>query len=62
DTNVDFKPASYTSLDIFAPVSRDVRETLEWYFQVQNDLYGQLMRENLEKLKEKAIQKNLVLD
>ncbi|KAL8202819.1 UNVERIFIED_CONTAM: hypothetical protein K2H54_025968 [Gekko kuhli] len=60
--NVDFKPASCTSLDIFVPVSRDVRETLEWYFQVQNDLYGQLMRENLEKLKEKAIQKNLVLD
>ncbi|XP_077176429.1 cilia- and flagella-associated protein 221 [Paroedura picta] len=62
DTNADLKPGSCASLTISAPVSRDVREVLEWYFQTQNDLYGQRMQENLEKLKEKAIQKHLILD
>nr|XP_056717391.1 cilia- and flagella-associated protein 221 [Euleptes europaea] len=62
DIAADLKPASCTSLNISTPVSRDVRDYLDWYFQAQNNVYGQRMQENLEKLKEKAVQKHLVLD
>ncbi|XP_054827896.1 cilia- and flagella-associated protein 221 isoform X2 [Eublepharis macularius] len=62
DTNADLKHASYISMNTSVPVSRDVRDTLNWYFQAQSNVYGRRMHENLEKLKEKAIQKHLILD
>ncbi|KAJ6665451.1 hypothetical protein lerEdw1_003292 [Lerista edwardsae] len=41
---------------------RDVREVLDWHFLNQANIFGQRVDSNLEKLKEKAVQKNLILD
>ncbi|KAJ7345847.1 hypothetical protein JRQ81_001797 [Phrynocephalus forsythii] len=62
DLNVD-KVASCTSLNMVeVPVSRDVRDVVDWYVQTQSNIFGQRVQENKEKLKEKAVRKHLILD
>ncbi|XP_042302532.1 cilia- and flagella-associated protein 221 isoform X2 [Sceloporus undulatus] len=41
---------------------RDVRDIVDWYVQTQSNIFGQRVDENMEKLKEKAIQKSLILN
>ncbi|KAF7241839.1 hypothetical protein EYD10_11767 [Varanus komodoensis] len=62
EINVEVKAASCISLNASAPVSRDVRDIVDWCFQTQNNIFGQRVEEAMEKLREKAVQKQLILD
>nr|XP_020635250.1 cilia- and flagella-associated protein 221 isoform X1 [Pogona vitticeps] len=62
DINVEPKVASCMSLNTAVPVSRDVRDVVDWYVQTQSNIFGKRIQESMEKLKEKAIRKDLVLD
>ncbi|XP_066467255.1 cilia- and flagella-associated protein 221 [Tiliqua scincoides] len=62
DTNVEAKVPSCTSLYIPLPASRDVRDMLNQHFLNQANIFGQRIDANLEKLKEKAVQKHLILE
>ncbi|KAH0621341.1 hypothetical protein JD844_022501 [Phrynosoma platyrhinos] len=62
DANGDLKVASYMSLNTAIPISRDVRDIVDWYVQTQSNVFGQRVEENMEKLKDKAIQKSLILN
>ncbi|XP_062823486.1 cilia- and flagella-associated protein 221 isoform X2 [Anolis carolinensis] len=61
DTNGDLKDPSCMSLNPM-PVSRDARDIVDWYVQAQSNVFGQRVEENMEKLKEKTIQKSLILN
>ncbi|XP_061464965.1 cilia- and flagella-associated protein 221 isoform X2 [Rhineura floridana] len=62
EINVELKVASCTSLNTSVPVSRDVRDVVDWYIQTQSNIFGRRISESMEKLKEKALQKNLILN
>ncbi|XP_053260748.1 cilia- and flagella-associated protein 221 isoform X1 [Podarcis raffonei] len=62
EINIELKAASCTSVSTSAPVSRDIRDIVDWYIQTQNNIFGQRIGESMEKLKEKAIQKHLILN
>ncbi|XP_060135106.1 cilia- and flagella-associated protein 221 isoform X2 [Zootoca vivipara] len=61
EINTEFKAASCTSVTT-APVSRDIRDIVDWYIQSQNNVFGQKIGESMEKLRDKAIQKQLSLN
>nr|XP_060631402.1 cilia- and flagella-associated protein 221 [Anolis sagrei ordinatus] len=61
DVNGELKDPSCTSLNPI-PVSRDARDIVDWYVQAQSNVFGQRVEENMEKLKEKTIQKSLILN
>ncbi|KAM6463752.1 cilia- and flagella-associated protein 221 isoform 2-T3 [Liasis olivaceus] len=60
--NAEVKVGSFTSLHRSVPVSSDVRDIVDSYVLNQKNIYGQKITEAMEKLKEKAVDKNMILN
>ncbi|XP_063144803.1 cilia- and flagella-associated protein 221 [Candoia aspera] len=60
--NAEVKVASFTSLHRSVPVSSDVRDVVDLYVLNQKNIYGRRLTETMEKLKEKAVDKSMILN
>ncbi|XP_038278783.1 cilia- and flagella-associated protein 221 isoform X6 [Dermochelys coriacea] len=65
DTALDVKLDSSNTVDTSAPVSgscRDPRDHLDWYLQSQNSKLRERLQGHMEKMKQKALNKTLILE
>ncbi|KAL7991771.1 hypothetical protein Chor_016027 [Crotalus horridus] len=60
--NAEVKVGSFASLSKSVPVSSDVRDIVDSYVVSQKNIYGRRITETTEKLKEKAIDKTIILN
>nr|XP_048725070.1 cilia- and flagella-associated protein 221 isoform X3 [Caretta caretta] len=62
DTALDVKLDSSNTVDTLAPVSGDPRDHLDWYLQSQNSKLRERLQGHMEKMKQKALNKTLILE
>ncbi|XP_053899283.1 cilia- and flagella-associated protein 221 [Malaclemys terrapin pileata] len=62
DTPLDVKLASSNLVDTSAPLSGDPRDQLDWYLQSQNSKLRERLQGHMEKMKQKALNKTLILE
>ncbi|XP_034279398.1 cilia- and flagella-associated protein 221 [Pantherophis guttatus] len=60
--NAEMKIGSFTSLYKSVPISSDVRDIVDSYIASQKNIYGRRISETAEKLKEKTIDKTMILN
>ncbi|XP_032649909.1 cilia- and flagella-associated protein 221 [Chelonoidis abingdonii] len=62
DTPLDVKLASSNIVDTSSPLSGDPRNHLDWYLQSQNSKLRERLQGHMEKMKQKALNKTLILE